>query len=429
MNTKGYSHIPGELFYYITFLTRALPLRSAKTFIELLIGAMLTQSGFVTSAIWILNMANQWFSYHKWLEQGQWSYLKLMRQWAVLFLRLFPEQPVYLAIDDSVVLRHSKKAPMSQIHHQHGNKTNQPQYIRGQCWVALAGIVNRAGCNTALPLLFRLTPQGGNSGKLVIARSLIRALLEPLKERAVTLLVDSWYMRCSFIQPVQRYGLTIIGQVRIDTALYKAPRQRKGPGRPRKYGARYTQSEIKRLPLQTESLTLYGREQTVNYRSSVAKARFLDGQQVRFVWCEFEDSKGKKRPRLLLSTNPHLSARDVILAYEKRWAIEPMFNQMKNAWGMKEAWQQTRQVLHRWVHIIALGYVLPQLLAIKCPEKVLHLMWDTPWQKCKPVTAGRIRLGLLKYFSHVRVRDWWDGKSRKFQPPDSDILKPFEALL
>ncbi len=37
MHTKGYSNIPSELFYYITFLTRALPLRSTKTFIELLI--------------------------------------------------------------------------------------------------------------------------------------------------------------------------------------------------------------------------------------------------------------------------------------------------------------------------------------------------------------------------------------------------------
>ncbi len=75
MHTKGYGNIPGELFYYIIFLTRALPLRSAKTFID--------------SAIWILD------------------------------------------IDDSIVLRHSKKAPMSQIHHQHGNKTNLSRYVRG----------------------------------------------------------------------------------------------------------------------------------------------------------------------------------------------------------------------------------------------------------------------------------------------------------
>ena len=30
MHTKGYSNIPSELFYYITFLTRALPLGAQK---------------------------------------------------------------------------------------------------------------------------------------------------------------------------------------------------------------------------------------------------------------------------------------------------------------------------------------------------------------------------------------------------------------
>ncbi len=154
--------------------------------------------------------------------------------------------------------------------------------------------------------------------------------------------------------------MTVIGQARIDTALYKRPRQKKGRGRPRKYGTKYTKAVIKKLPLNKEQLKLYRREQKVNYRTAVAKARFLGGQLVRFVGCEFEDDKGKKRPRLLLSTDTELSGLEVILAYEKRWCIEPMFNQLKNAWGMKQAWQRN-----------------------------------------KPTTAGRIRLGLLKYFSHV----------------------------
>ncbi len=40
-------------------------------------------------------------------------------------------------------------------------KQNLSQFVRGQCWVALAAVVDRAGCNTALPLLFRLTPETG----------------------------------------------------------------------------------------------------------------------------------------------------------------------------------------------------------------------------------------------------------------------------
>ena len=51
-----------------------------------------------------------------------------------------------------------------------------------------------------------------------------------------------------------------------------------------------------------------------NYRTAVAKARFLNGQSLCFVWCEFEDSKGKKRPRLLLSTDMQLSGLDIIVA-------------------------------------------------------------------------------------------------------------------
>ena len=159
-----------------------------------------------------------------------------MIQWTALFLKLFGDNPVYLAIDDSIVLHHSKKVSMSQIHHQHGNKTNLSRYVRGQCRVALAAIVKRSGCNTPLPLLLRLTPQAGNSGKLVIARSLIRALLEPLKDKAVTVLVDSWYMRRSFIEPVQAYNMTVIGQVRIDTVLYKRPGKVKAGDDPENMG-------------------------------------------------------------------------------------------------------------------------------------------------------------------------------------------------
>ena len=130
--------------------------------------------------------------------------------------------------------------------------------------MALAAIVKRSGCNTALPLLLRLTPQAGNSGKLVIARSLIRALLEPLKDKAVTV-------------------------------LYKQPWQHKGRGRPRKYGTRYTKEEIKRLPLNKETIHLYGREQqwlkpaflmASSYALSGVSLRTLKGKNDHAYYCQ-----------------------------------------------------------------------------------------------------------------------------------------------
>jgi hypothetical protein len=50
MGNKGYSTIARTLLDCITFLDRALPIRSVPTFIELLVGSMIAPAGFVTEA-------------------------------------------------------------------------------------------------------------------------------------------------------------------------------------------------------------------------------------------------------------------------------------------------------------------------------------------------------------------------------------------
>uniref|UniRef100_UPI003AF4255A IS701 family transposase n=2 Tax=Thiolapillus sp. TaxID=2017437 RepID=UPI003AF4255A len=176
MDAKEYSRIPRELCYWITFLAEALPLRSVGTFIELLIGAMLTPAGFVTEAYWVVTMRNHWSSYYKWLQKGHWSWLGLSRQFVRLILKVVKQEVIHLVIDDTLTLRASKKAPGSQIHHQHGNKPNLAQYVRGQCWVSLAWVIRREKQPVALPLLTRLVPGISNTGKRVAAKTLIRAV-------------------------------------------------------------------------------------------------------------------------------------------------------------------------------------------------------------------------------------------------------------
>ena len=95
-----------------------------------------------------------------------------------------------------------------------------------------------------------------------------------------------------------------------------------------------------------------------------------------------------------------------------------MFNQLKLAWGMKEAWQQTRQTLHRWVHITMIGYGLVQLLSSLKSDVVDGLCCHSPWRHENPRTAGQIRKGLVYIFRHVRIRDWWSPTCKKFKPPD-----------
>jgi hypothetical protein len=324
-----------------------------------------------------------------------------------------------LAIDDTLVFRSSIKAPDSQIHHQHAKKINRPTFVRGQGWVSLSAVVGDDIRHCAIPILARLIRATGNTPKLTIAKTLLRAMDGIFQN--VTLLLDAWFMRAALVLFAAKSGMHVIGQVRKDTAIYAfpSPRPTGKRGRPRKYGDRLTREHIESMRETESVLWLYGKRQTVRYRSVIAMARFLKGMAVRFVWCCFVDDKGNSTiPRLLLATDTQLTPKAVIIGYAKRWSIEPMFGQTKNGWGWKETWQQSRQVLHRWVHILFAAYALPQLLTILGGEQVRQLANFTPWRVNRTVTAGLVRTGLQSYFSHIRVRDWWDSKSQKFMPPN-----------
>ncbi len=294
MRTKGCTTIPSELCNWITIFGETLPPRIVRTCLELLIGAMLSSSGFVTQAWLIIDTHKHWTSYYKCLQKGKWSWLKLARTFVRIALTQINDDIIYLAIDDTLVLRSSAKAPASKIHHQHGNKPNLASYVLGQCWVTLALVTARAsGPNTAIPLLSRLMPNAGNSGKLRAAEVLIRSVFDLFLGKKVRLLMDSWYMRGDLIAAMLAQEMHVIGQIRIDTRLYFAPEKNIAVkrGRPAKYGAKFTRDNIDALPITEDVLPLYGKSQRVRYLSAVLLARFLNAKPVHAVWSEFSDEK------------------------------------------------------------------------------------------------------------------------------------------
>src|SRR3954465_5975120 len=52
--------IPTPLWAWLTFLAQAVPNRSALTFLELLLGAMITDRGFVTEALLAITPRRKW---------------------------------------------------------------------------------------------------------------------------------------------------------------------------------------------------------------------------------------------------------------------------------------------------------------------------------------------------------------------------------
>src|SRR4051795_4820488 len=385
-------------------LAAAVPGRARATFTELLIGAAVTRGGHVTDAILAVGLSRSWTTYHWLLEHGRWSWLAVWRALLRARQEAFAPPVWDVGLADTVVERISARAPGSLLHRNHSAKPNRPRFLRGQGWLCRAAVVERGWKVGAVPLMLRLVRRGTHRGKLTSARFLLR-LLGPRLGR-VRLLLDAWFMRARLIEAAVAGGHTVIGRARRDLALYAVPRppRRRRRGRPRKYGPRMTREKVEALPVHRSAQILYGKLEVVRYRTCRVAARFLKGRVVRAVWVELERQDRRGRPaeeRLLLCTDPDLPALAVIRSYAKRWAVEPLFAAMKHGWGLKDAWQQSRQVLMRWVTILAAGYALSEMLAYTDPARVPGLAATAPWRPPGTRTAGLIQAGLARLLRGV----------------------------
>ena len=413
--------IPPLLTALIGHLAAAVPARARTTFTELLVGTATTRGGHVTDAILAAGLTRSWTTYYWFLEYGRWAWLAVWQALPGILAALFAPTVWYVVIDDTVVERGSARAPGSLVHHNHTAKPNRPRFVRGQGWLCLAAVVERGWKVGAVPLMLRLVRRGANRGKLRSARFLLRLLGNRLGR--VRVLLDAWFMRGRLILATVAEGPTVIGRVRRDLALYTVPRPpRRTRGRPRKYGERFTRGLIEALPLQRSAQILYGNLEVVRYRTALVSARFLKGRVVRAVWVQLERPDRRDKPteeRLLICTDPDLPATEIITGYAKRWSVEPLFAAMKHQWGLKDAWQRSRQALMRWVTVLAAGYALSQILAHSDPARIPGLADPAPWRPPGTQTAGLIQPGFARILRAVGLPALLAAIPRKFDPPSS----------
>src|SRR3954451_11114873 len=407
--------VPPILTTLVGRLAEAVPRRARTTFTELLLGAAVTRGGHVTDAILAAGLSRSWTTYYRFLQRGRWTWLAVWRALLAALATLFDPPVWHVVIDDTVVERISARAPGSLVHHNHAAEPNRSRFLRGQGWLCLAAVVERGWRVGAVPLMLRLVRRGKlrsahlllrlvRRGKLRSAPLLLRLLGQRLGR--VRVLLDAWSMRARLIEAAVAGGHTVIGRARRDLALYAVPRppRQRRRGRPRKYGPRMTRQRVEALPVHRSAQILYGKLEVVRYRTCRVAARFLKGRVVRAVWVELERPDRRDRPteeRLLLCTDPDLPALEVIRSYAKRWAVEPLFAAMKHGWGLKDAWQQSRQVLMRWVTILAAGYALSEMLAYTDPARVPGLAATAPWRPPGTRTAGLIQAGLARLLRGV----------------------------
>jgi len=407
---------------WITFLWQALPAKLRPTLLELLIGAMISGSGHLSEALLSIRRKCLWNTYYKAIERGAFSWLALAKQWTRLLVKTLTPKTVVLIIDDFATPRSSRKAPAVHWHHDHARKPNRPQFIRGQMRVALSLLARKGERFAALPLMLRLIDNNGNPSKLDAARVLLRLVRRWLPQRPLLVLMDAWYMKGPLLKDLLRRKIQFLGQVRKDTALYLSPQRPKKParGRPRKYGEKLSFRSIqRRYKKQQATIPAYGKERLFQFYAFQAKVRFLDGRLCQMLWCRMQKDDGSySNWFLLLGSDLSCSPEEMIRLYARRWAIEPMINDLKNRFGLKDAWQQTRQALARWTQLLTLAYGLTRLLALVLGGEKLARAFPIPWRRKPVATAGWMAKALAMFFYGLPVRHYWDRKQQKFILPE-----------
>src|SRR4051794_15884059 len=262
-----------------------------------------------------------------------------------------------------------------------GNRT----HVLAQNLVSLSTVIGAAA--EPSPGLPSVRLDGGK-----LAKILIGAVLHQL--RPDILLVDAWFMRARLVLWAVARGITVVGQARLDTALFLRPRARTA-GQVR-HAVRARQA---RPPVE-KRLGVY---HNVPIRFRSFRARFLGGLEVRAVWISLRVKGRWTKNRLLLSTDPTMPPEAIIRLYADRWTIEPMFNSLKHAEGVKELWQRSKEAFHRWLHLVQAGMALTVMLSLRDDPDIVRLAHAGPWRREVHPTPGMIKDGLIRRFWNCRV--------------------------
>ena len=339
-----------------------------------------------------------------------------------------PER-LLLVIDDSPTKRYGPKVEGADVHH---NPTPGPAgqpFLYGHIWVTISLTLRHPQWGAlALPLramlyvrqqTIRSIPKCRRwprfATKLQLAARLVEWIVPTLKKagKTVWIVVDGGYTKRPFLQRVLKTGVTIVGRLRKDAHLRDLPPQlkrgqRRGRGRPRKYGKRrisLAKRAGQKRRWQTIACTVYGKTSTKLYKTFLATYRPAGGViHVVLVkedlgWCAF------------YCTNPIASVQDILEAFADRATIEQDFHDVKEVWGSGQ--QQVRNIwnnlavynMNLWMH------TLTELWAWNKRGEQLVDRSDSPWDDAtrRPSHANRrkaLREQILRNELSTIVATW-----------------------
>lgn len=337
----------------------------------------------------------------------------------------------YLGVVDTLLIaKNGTQMPGVQYWKDHSGNADRGDRIRGHHW-ALLGLISfnaeweRYLCFPLLmqlisgqlnPFLFMVDPAGVAALATIwdSVHALIYQLHQSLNGAPFRVVVDAYFSKAPFVNPLIEKGVHVVSKLRHDAVGWDdpTPEQRSDAKRGHKWRLAHL---LTHLPVQALTVHLYGKTVTVHAVSRTLWLRDFH-QKVKVVVVE-----GVKQPVILFSTDLSLSMAQIIEIYGARFAIEIAIRDLKGQFGLADYQCYRSTAIHRFVHLACLAFCIYRLIQLQHAT----LAWLPPLPKgVSPSSFAYLRQGLQRFiFGRIL--------SPKFgEIPDlKDNISELEAIL
>lgn len=330
--------------------------RSARYVLGLLLAWVLTPGRKTLKRIFRFALVQRARSgLYRFFSGFKWDYIEVAQGVLKLALDLLGPQRVTLIVDDTLSPKSGPKIFGASLHCEH-HVLRKP-LIWGHNWVIVAlGIrVPVWKRSIGIPLLAQLYIREEQARKLQepfrtkhqIAVAMIEALTRDL-EKPVLVVADGAYTNGPVILPLKKRGMTFVGRLRSDAVLYQLPpkRRRKKRGPDPRWGRRVPKLSrlTRRLNFRKVTLDIYSETVNVWVAEQVCVWPHAEGL-IKVVIVK--KSRRDPEPAYLMTTDPAMSAEEVIVAFAGRWSIEIAIRNAKSELGLGQARVRTKRSVLR----------------------------------------------------------------------------------
>ena len=430
-NSKCRWECPQQWSEWSEWIAAGLHARNRWRLPVLLVG-ILFASGRRTVTTWLraAGVSDDFQDYYYFLAALGRKTKSVATQLVTLILRTLPlPDRLLLVIDDSPTKRYGPEVEGADVHHNPTPGPADQSYLYGHIWVTISLTLRHPKWGAvALPLramlyvrqrTMALIPRERHwqrfTTKLQLAARLVEWIVPILKQagKTVWIVIDGGYTKRPFLRRALKTGATIVGRLRKDAALRDLPPklkkgQRRGRGRPRKYG-KHKLSLAKRAGhkrgWQTIQCTLYNETVTKTYKTFLATYAPV-GRVIRVVLVK-EDHGWYA----FFCTDPNASVQEILEAFAGRATIEQDFHDVKEVW--RSGQQQVRNI---WTNLVVYNlnlwmHTLVELWAWDRPGEQLVDRSDSPWDDAtrRPSHANRrnsLRRWILQNELLTITADW-----------------------